>query len=75
MYLFMEDICGEKETARRHARAFGHLHRLYRQIQEERIAALKGFRTASMEGSFPAAEETAEIDPSEFESFRGRLEG
>ncbi len=74
MYLFMEDICGEKETAPRHARAFGNLGRLYAQIQEERIAALKDFRAASMEGTFPADSETAEIEPRELEGFLDRLE-
>lgn len=75
MYLFMEDICGEKESAPRHARAFGNLARLYRQIREERIAALKDFRTASMDGSFPAEAETAGIDAGELERFRERLDG
>jgi len=73
MYLFMEDICGEKETAPRHARAFGNLHRLYAQIREERIAALRDFRAASMEGSFPADSETAGIEPRELEDFLDRL--
>jgi len=74
MYLFMEDICGEKEGAPRHARAFGNLARLYRQIREERIEALKAFREASMSGGFPADEETATIEPQELERFLTRLE-
>jgi len=74
MYLFMEDICGEKETAPRHARAFGNLARLYTQIQEERISALKGFRAASMDGTLPADGETAEIAPHELVRFLERLE-
>lgn len=31
MYLFMQDICGEKQKAPRHAKAFGNLWKLYQQ--------------------------------------------
>ncbi|MDA0655655.1 MAG: 3-methyl-2-oxobutanoate hydroxymethyltransferase [Proteobacteria bacterium] len=73
MYLFIEDLCGENPDPPRHARAFGDLARLHRQIQQERIAALKAFRQASMEGRFPAAAETVSIDPEELESFLAKL--
>ena len=73
MYLFMEDICGEKDTSPRHARAFGNLARLYRQIREERIAAVTAFREAAIAGDFPGADETAAIDDGELQGFLDRL--
>ena len=74
MYLFMEDICGEKEWAPRHARAYGDLHQLRRQIEEERIAALTAFRTDAMDGNFPSAKETPDIDADELARFVNRLD-
>lgn len=73
MYLFMEDICGEKDTAPRHARAYGNLAALYRQIEQERIKALTAFREDSMAGAFPGDAETPKVDPAELEKFVGRL--
>ena len=73
IYLFIEDLCGENPDPPRHARAFGNLARLHRQIQEERIAALTAFRQASKEGQFPAAAETVSIDPAELEAFLAKL--
>ncbi len=73
MYLFMEDICGERDWAPRHARVYGNLLGLRQKIEEERAAALTAFRTDAMAGDFPSAEETADIDPDEFEKFLDRL--
>ena len=74
MYLFMEDIYGEKESAPRHARAFGNLAALHRQIREERVRALTAFRAASLEGSFPGEAESAAMAPGELDVFLDRLE-
>ena len=74
MYLFMEDICGEKEHRPRHARAYGDLLGLRRQIREERIRALKAFRADAMGGAFPSDAETARIDAGELEGFLRRLD-
>jgi len=74
MYLFMEDICGEKESAPRHARAFGNLATLYRQIEQERIKALTVFREESLAGQFPGDAETAQISPDQLEGFLYRLQ-
>jgi len=73
-YLFMNDICGEQKTAPRHARAFGNLHRLYKEIEVERVRALTAFREAAMDGTFPGKAETVQIDSAEFEKFLNRLE-
>ncbi|MEM8916152.1 MAG: 3-methyl-2-oxobutanoate hydroxymethyltransferase, partial [Pseudomonadota bacterium] len=69
MYLFMQDICGENETAPRHARAYGNLHRLREQIKEERISALTAFRKDAMGGQFPGDAETPAIAPDEAAKF------
>ncbi len=75
MYLFMEDVCGEKDTPPRHARAFGDLARLHWQIQEERVAALAAFRRASTDGTFPSSAETPDVAVDEFKRFQEKLSG
>ena len=74
MYLFMEDLTGENPDPPRHARAFGDLARLHRQIQEERITAITAFQKAASNGQFPAADESISIEPAELESFLMKLE-
>ncbi len=74
VYLFMEDICGEKETSPRHARAFGNLARLHEQIRKERVTAVTAFREAAKAGNFPCEAETAKIDDDEFMEFLDRLD-
>lgn len=74
MYLFMEDICGEKENRPRHARTYGDLLGLRQQIREERVRALKAFQADAMGGTFPSDAETARIDAGELESFLSRLD-
>ena len=73
-YLFMQDICGERETAPRHARAYGNIFALREQIKVERISALKAFRRDAMSGAFPSEAETARISPEELSDFINRLE-
>lgn len=69
MYLFMEDICGENDTRPRHARAFGDLLSMRRAIKTERVASLKRFREASLDGSFPGSEESVAVPDDECEAF------
>lgn len=75
MYLFVEDVCGEKEHAPRHARVYANLAALHRQIREERIAALTAYRADIDGGEFPSEKETARIDLQELDRFLERLEG
>ncbi len=72
-YLFCNDICGEQEHRPRHARAFGNLLELKRQVQDARIAALADFRQACVDGRFPSGAETVKVDPEELERFVSRL--
>jgi len=78
IYLFQNDICGEQPESPRHARAFGDLHRLQKQIRAERRAALAAFHQAANSGDYPGFSETAAIADDEFEKFsamQGRTDG
>ncbi len=72
-YLIMVDICGDTESPPRHARAFGNLRRLRREIARERVRVLKAFRQAAEDGSFPLAKEEAVIPDEAFEGFLSEL--
>ena len=61
-YLFMEDICGDSENPPRHARAFGNVSALRKQIELERVKALKAFRAAAANNEFPSDAETVKVD-------------
>ena len=73
IHCFIEDLTDENPNPPRHARAFGDLARLYRQIEEERIAALKAYREAVRDGSYPADGEAVTIDEAELAGFLDRL--
>jgi 3-methyl-2-oxobutanoate hydroxymethyltransferase len=69
MFLFQSDICGESPRRPRHARAYGDVAALQRQIAEERVRALSAFRADVLAGSFPDASEVGRIDPAELADF------
>jgi 3-methyl-2-oxobutanoate hydroxymethyltransferase len=69
----MADICGEQDTSPRHARTYGDLAGLYRQVREERIRALTAFRLDVANGDFPGDGETAGLDAAELDEFMERL--
>ncbi len=75
MFLFSEDICGETDKVPRHARRYGDLARLHKQMDEERRAALSAFRSDIRQGDFPAPEETAGLDEQELQTFLSRIDG
>jgi len=68
-YLFMEDICGETESPPKHAKAFGNILRLKKQIEEERLKALKSFKKAVKKGSFPSYINSTQLKKKEFNKF------
>ena len=74
MYLFMEDIIGDSANPPRHARAYGNVRALRKQIEEERVKALKAFRSDAMNGQFPGPAETPKIALEEFEKFLSKLD-
>ncbi len=69
MFLFQSDIVGESSRVPRHARAYGDVASLQRQIVEERVRALSAFRADVLSGGFPAHGEVGRIDPSELARF------
>ncbi len=72
-YLFMEDACGDSKNPPNHARAFGNLKAIRKQLDDERVKSLIAFRKAIEEGTFPGDEETVEISDEEFFDFLNRL--
>ena len=53
---FVADICGEaseEDKPPKHAYAFGKVHRLHKQIHEERVTALSKFKSEVISGNFP----------------------
>ena len=71
--LFMSDICGESDNPPRHARAFGDVARLHRQIQSERQAALEAFRAAVNTGDYPGPAESIGMSAAEYDKLAERL--
>ena len=69
IYLFQNDICGEEEKRPRHARAFGNVYSLKEKIKVERVLALKGFKNAVLQKSFPNQKEIVDIDLNELNKF------
>ncbi|WP_367278311.1 sterol desaturase family protein [uncultured Roseobacter sp.] len=50
---YMSDLSGDTVTPPRHARAFGEVGRIRKELHAERAKALPGDRSAAMGGSFP----------------------
>ena len=65
IFLFLTDICGEAPNDPKHARAFGDVGRLHKQIYTERVAAMSKFRDAVCAGSFPGPKETVHMPAEE----------
>jgi 3-methyl-2-oxobutanoate hydroxymethyltransferase len=74
MFLFQSDICGESPRRPRHARAYGDVAALHRQIADERVRALSAFRADVLAGSFPDASEVGSIDAAELADFIASLD-
>jgi 3-methyl-2-oxobutanoate hydroxymethyltransferase len=73
MYLFMNDICGEDDKAPRHAKAYANLKKMKDNIEVERVKALKAFVKESLEGKFPAAENSVNVDEKSLQEFLKRI--
>lgn len=74
MFLFTSDICGEGPWTPRHARVYGDLASLRQRIVDERVVALRAFRSDVASGSFPHASEVAAIDADQLERFRAAID-
>ena len=69
MFLFQSDVCGESPRVPRHARAYGDVAALQRQIAQERVRALAAFRADVLSGGFPNDGEVGRVDPDELAGF------
>jgi 3-methyl-2-oxobutanoate hydroxymethyltransferase len=63
VFLFAADICGDGDRLPRHARAWGDLASLRRQITEERRRALTAFRADVATAAYPAPAESVSLAP------------
>lgn len=73
VFLFASDICGETETVPRHARRYGDLARLNREIAAERARALRAFRSDVAGAAYPSAAEVVPLPDGIIEEFGRRL--
>lgn len=74
---FIADICGEdseEETPPKHAHAFGNLARLHKQVNEERVTALKAFRDEVTARNFPYPQNNIAMHPNEKDKFLEALD-
>lgn len=74
IFQFMSDVCGEEERSPRHARTYGRLAELHRQIREERVRALTAFRQDVESGAYPGPGETVDAPAGEVDAFRDRID-
>lgn len=75
VFLFQSDICGESPRVPRHARSYGDVASLQRQIADERVRALSAFRADVLSGGFPGDGQVGHIDPTELACFVDTLDG
>ena len=74
VFMFLVDICGESERPPAHARAFADLRALRARIDEERHRALRAYRAAVGDGSYPDATNSVSMPPDEHERLRAALD-
>lgn len=73
IFHFMEDICGDVENPPRHAKAFADLLSIRKQLSEERMRGLVGFKEAVDGGQFPDAKHSIAMPAEEQEKFQEAL--
>ena len=74
IFMFLVDICGDSERPPGHARAFADLRAMRRQLDEERRRALRDYRQAVRDGSYPDAATSVPMLPNEHEKLREALD-
>ena len=67
IFMFLVDICGESERPPGHARAFADLRYMRARIGDERRRALREYRSAVMDGSYPDSTTSVSMLPNEHE--------
>lgn len=71
---YMSDLCGDTENPPRHAKAFGNVGAIRKQLRAERDSALNGYRTAVLEGSFPDAATSVSMPKDELDKLKEGLD-
>lgn len=71
---YMADLCGDTENPPRHARAFGDVRSIRKQLAAERSRALAGYRAAVMDGSFPDQATSVSMPAAELEKLKEGLD-
>ena len=71
---YMSDLCGDTENPPRHAKAFGDVGSIRKQLAAERSKALAGYRAAVMDGSFPDAATSISMPSTELERLKEGLD-
>ena len=71
---YMSDLCGDTSNPPRHAKAFGDVGSIRKQLAAERAKSLKGYRDAVMDGSFPDAATSVSMSASELDKLKEGLD-
>ena len=74
IFMFLVDICGESEQPPRHAKAFADLRFMRARMGDERRRALREYRDAVLDGSYPDADTSVPMRPGEREMLLEALE-
>ncbi len=74
IFMFLVDICGDTESPPAHARAFADIRLIRRQLDEERRRAIRDYRTAVLNGSYPDSRTSVSMLPGEQEKLLDLLE-
>jgi 3-methyl-2-oxobutanoate hydroxymethyltransferase len=73
-YLFADDILGLHETHYpRHSKVYRNFAAIYKQLQQERIAAFGEYKRDVESGAYPGPEHVVGVDDAEFDVFVGKL--
>lgn len=73
VFLFTADVCGDEGRRPRHARAWGDVAALRRQLAAERARALAAFRADVASGAFPGPAESVGLPADTLAEILGRL--
>jgi 3-methyl-2-oxobutanoate hydroxymethyltransferase len=71
---YMSDLSGDTDKPPRHAKAFGDVGAIRKQLSAEREKALAGYRVAVMDGSFPDAATSVSMSALELDRLKEGLD-
>jgi len=71
---YMSDLSGDTQNPPRHAKAFGNVGAIRKEMYAERDRALVGYRAAVMDGSFPNAATSVSMGDGQLDALREGLD-